>query len=441
MPSFSLFARKAALIFALLATGSFSVVPALAEPYRLVTQDRIMLRVVEWRSGEAEAKDWNVLNGTFLINDDRAISIPLLGEVEAAGLTTKELSVRIADLLQHYAGLVNKPSASVEIAQYGPIYVAGAVDKPGQYPFSPDLTVMKAISLAGGFQREPNDFGSRLERDRIQAAGALGGAELNYNGLFLRRARLLAEKQGKEVFEIPEDLRGTKGIEELQAEEQDLMKLRRIELESKIAATKGLARLYNHEIETLQNKIFAQQRQVTLVKKELSNVNSLVDKGLVQNSRRFALDREESDAENKLLDLEFQTIRARQLLEENRRDSAELINSMNSQIQNELNEVVRDIGKADLQARVARLLIDETEYEKQRLLLEEDGNGDDYIQFQIARRGENGETIRIAATADTQVEPRDLIEVAPQGPSRTKLGTGSPTQIRHNVASSKALAR
>lgn len=257
----------------------------------------------------------------------------------------------------------------------------------------------------------------------------------------MRRARLLAEKQGKEVFEIHEDLRGTKGIEELHAEEQDLMTLRRIELESKIAATKGLGRLYDHEIETLQNKIFAQQRQVTLVKKELSNVNSLVDKGLVQNSRRFTLDREESDAENKLLDLEFQTIRARQLLEENRRDSAELINSMNSQIQNELNEVVRDIGKADLQARVARLLIDETEYEKQRLLLEEDGNGDDYIQFQIARRGENGETIRIAATADTQVEPRDLIEVAPQGPSRAKLGTGSPTQIRHNVASSKALTR
>jgi polysaccharide biosynthesis/export protein ExoF len=441
MPYMSLLARKSAFTFALIIAGFLSAFPASAGPYRLVAQDRIALRVVEWRSGEAEFKDWSVLNGAFLINDDGAISIPFVGQVKAAGLTTKELSVLIADLLQLRAGLANKPSASVEISQYGPIYVVGAVDKPGQYPFSPDLTVMKAISLAGGLLRETESIGSRLERDRIQAAGTLGSAELDYNGLFMRRARLQAEKEGKGTFDIPDALRGIKGIEELHAEELDLMKLRQIELESKIAAAKGLGRLYSHEIETLQNKIAAQQRQVTLVKKELSNVNSLVDKGLIQSSRRFSLDRDESDAENKLLDLDFQMIRARQLLEENRRDSEELVNSMNSQIQNELNEVVRDIAKADLQTRVARLLIDETEYEKQRQLLEEDGNGDDFIQFEIVRRGESGETLRIAATADTLVEPRDLIEVAFETPRRSKLGMSPPTRIQLRVASSDAFTR
>ncbi|MCV9967734.1 polysaccharide biosynthesis/export family protein [Pararhizobium sp. BT-229] len=443
MPYLNLLARKSAFIFifALAIAGFLTAFPAFAGPYRLVAQDRIALRVVEWRSGEAEFKDWSVLNGAFLINDDGAISIPFVGEVEAAGLTTKELAALIADLLQRRAGLANKPSASVEISQYGPIYVVGAVDKPGQYPFSPDLTVLKAISLAGGFQREPESIGSRLGRDRIQAAGTLGGAELDYNGLFVRRARLQAEKEGKETFDIPEELRGTKGIEELHAEELDLMKLRQIELKSKIAAAKGLGQLYTHEIETLQNKIAAQQRQVTLVKKELSNVNSLVDKGLIQSSRRFSLDRDESDAENKLLDLDFQMIRARQLLEENRRDSEELVNSMNSEIQNELNEVVRGIAKADLQTRVARLLIDETHYEKQRQLLEDDGNDDDFIQFQIARRSESGETTRIAATADTLVEPRDLIEVAPETPRRSKLGMSTPARFQHRVASSGALTR
>lgn len=438
MSYFSLLARNATFVLALFCGALAAATPAVAEPYRLVAQDRVLLRVVEWRSGEAEAKSWDVLNGTFTVNDDRAISVPLLGEVEAAGLTTRELAARIADQLQQHAGLVSRPSASVEIAQYGPIYIAGAVDKPGQYPFSPDLTVMKAVSLAGGFQREADRTG-RLERDRIQAAGALGTAEMSYNGLFVRRARLEAEKEGKESFDIPEELRNTGGIEELHAEELDLMKLRRIELKSKIAAAKGLGQLYESEIETLRNKIAAQQRQVVLVKKELSNISSLVDKGLVQNSRRFALDREESDVENKLLDLEFQMIRARQSLEENRRDADDLVNSMNSQVQDELNEVIREIGKAGLQARVSRLLVEETEFEKQRLLLEEGSDEDASVEFQIARRGENGETIRMTATADTLIEPRDLIEVTSGSRLRTKLGIGSAARIRQDIASSGPL--
>lgn len=406
---------------------------AAADPYELVAQDRIALRVVEWRSGEAEFKDWSVLNGTFVINDDGAISIPLVGEVAAAGLTTKELSARVATLLQQSAGLANKPSAAVEIAQYGPIYVVGGVDKPGQYPFSTDLTVMKAISLAGGFEREREASGSRLERDRIQAAGTLGGAELDYNGLLMRRTRLKAEKEGKPDFETPEELRGVDGVDGLHAEELDLMKLRRIELESKIAAAKGIGDLYTHEIETLQNKISAQQRQVELVKKELLSINSLVDKGLIQSSRRLSLDRDESDAETKLLDLEFQLIRARQLLEENRRDSDELVNSMNSQIQTELNEVVRDIAKADLQTRVARLLIEETAYEKQRQMLDEE-DGDSAIRFQIARRSDNGETVRIDASADSKIKPRDLVEVIAGPSNATKLRAAVPKPTRHDLA-------
>lgn len=432
-------AGKTVTILALVMISFLIAFPASAEPYRLFAQDRIALRVVEWRSGEAMFKDWNALSGTFLINDSGAISIPLIGEVAAAGLTTEQLSGRIADLLQQRAGLANKPSAAVEISQYGPIYIVGAVDKPGQYPFSPDLTVMKAVSLAGGFEREPESISSRLERDRIQAAGALGSAELDYSGLFMRRARLQAEKQGKATFDIPEELKGIKGAEELHAEELDLMKLRRIELASKIAAAKGLGSLYTHEIETLQNKIAAQQRQVALVKKELSSVNSLVEKGLIQSSRRLSLDRDESDAESKLLDLDFQNIRARQLLEENRRDSEELVNSMNSQIQNELNEIVRSIAKADLQTRVARLLIEETEYERQIRKLEEKSDSSDVGQFQIARRNEGGETVRMAATADSAVKPRDLIEVAPSTNQDSRFGMNSPADVRQAAASSAIL--
>jgi hypothetical protein len=99
---------------------------------------------------------------------------------------------------------------------------------------------------------------------------------------------------------------------------------------------------------------------------------------------------------------------------------------MNSQIQTELNEVIRDIAKADLQGRVARLLIDETTYEKQRQLLD-DKEVTETVRFQIARRGNHGEMIRIEASADTKVEPRDLIEVIGGSSGQKVSGTVTDT--------------
>lgn len=426
--------RGRVIPLALMTAGVLAALPAFAgETYRLVPEDRIALRVVEWRSGEGEFKDWTVLNGTFLINDAGAVSIPLVGNVDAAGLSTKDLADRIADLLQQRAGMANKLFTAVEIAQYGPIYVVGGVDKPGQYPFNPDLTVMKAISLAGGFQKDDN-IRSRFDRDRIQAAGQFGDAKLDHNGLLMRQARLRAELEGKENFDIPESLAKVSGTEALHVEELNLMKARRVDRESKLAAAKDLDELYTSQIQTLQNKIEAQQRQIALVQKERATVSSLVDKGLSLSSRRFALDRDESDVENKLLDIEFQLSRARQSLEENKRDSAEVVNTMNSEIQTELNTVVREIAKAELQMRVSRLLIDETDQASQKQLLEEQENSENPMKLVIVRRNENGQTQRIEATADTPIKPRDLIEVAPSV-GGDELGMAPPQTGDHVAAS------
>jgi len=413
-----------------IAAWSLWTFAAAAEPYRLVSQDRIALRVVEWRSGEGEFKDWSVLNGTFVVNNEGAVSIPLVGDVEAAGLTTKELSERLSARLRESVGIADSLFASVEIAQFGPIYVVGAVDKPGQYPFSSDLTVMKAISLAGGLRKEAESARSRVERDRIQAAGLFGTAKLDYYGLLVREARLRAEKEGRDTFDIPASVANFSGAAQLHAEELSLMQLREVELSSKIAAAKGLGELYAHEIETLGNKITAQQRQIAVVKKELETVNSLFDKGLVQSSRRFSLDRDETEAENKLLDLDFQLLRARQSLEENKRDSEEIVNSMNSKIQDELNEVIREIAKSDLQARTARLMVEEADGEIRDLLLEEDLENKRTVTYYITRRQADGGTARIEVTGDTSIEPRDLIEVEIDRP--TDLKAAMPAPLPHD---------
>lgn len=90
------------------------------------------------------------LTGEFRVNDSGFIAIPLLGNVEAAGLTPRELERRVEAALTQ-AKLFKNPSVSVEVVAYRPIFVLGEVSKPGQYPYQPGMTAVAAVAIAGGF--------------------------------------------------------------------------------------------------------------------------------------------------------------------------------------------------------------------------------------------------------------------------------------------------
>jgi polysaccharide export outer membrane protein len=90
------------------------------------------------------------LTGDFTVNGGGDVEIPLLGAVHAAGRTVPQLQASIAHALSA-RGLLNKPSVSVEVSEYRPIFVLGEVAKPGQYPYQPDMTVVTAVAVAGGY--------------------------------------------------------------------------------------------------------------------------------------------------------------------------------------------------------------------------------------------------------------------------------------------------
>lgn len=79
------------------------------------------------------------------------ITFPLLGEVEVSGLTVAGLEKRLTELLEKDY-LVN-PQVSVFIEEYSTISILGQVEKPGSYEIKGKLSVVEAISLAGGFTK------------------------------------------------------------------------------------------------------------------------------------------------------------------------------------------------------------------------------------------------------------------------------------------------
>jgi polysaccharide export outer membrane protein len=90
------------------------------------------------------------LTGEFRVNDSGNISLPLVGAVHAAGLTSSELEATVAAALRR-GELVRKASVAVEVIGYRSVYVLGEVNKPGQYSYQPGMTVLSAVALAGGF--------------------------------------------------------------------------------------------------------------------------------------------------------------------------------------------------------------------------------------------------------------------------------------------------
>jgi polysaccharide export outer membrane protein len=102
-----------------------------------------MLAVNVWKEPD--------LTRTVPVRPDGKITLPLVGDIEASGLTSKQLQERIEKGLENY---LSKPSVTVIIqeAKSQKFNIMGEVQKPGAYLLTHPMTVLDAIALAGGFR-------------------------------------------------------------------------------------------------------------------------------------------------------------------------------------------------------------------------------------------------------------------------------------------------
>lgn len=89
-------------------------------------------------------------NGTYIIDGSGAISLPLLQEVQVAGLSLRSIERAIGDgYLKR--GLLKNPVVSVQPGALRPFYVIGEVNRPGEQPYRQGMTVLSAVAAAGGY--------------------------------------------------------------------------------------------------------------------------------------------------------------------------------------------------------------------------------------------------------------------------------------------------
>ncbi len=421
-----------------LRTGLLPILLALSTPasaamaggsYALGIGDQVQLKVYDWRSAVGDVREWTALTGKFTIGADGDLSLPLIGTLPAAGNTLDQLSENIAARLQQTVGLASRPQVAAEVAKYRPFYILGAVNKPGEYPFRPGMTVLQAVSIGGGLFRL-SDPSLLFGRGLLTTAGELRVLQIEHSGLLARRARLQAELADANELRFPPQLLAQQkdaNIAQAIAQEQATFTAHRDAVKSQTEALNRLKELLNSEVSSLQQKMAKMDQELTLLKQELTSTTSLVQRGLAAAPREFNLRQTELETETRRLDLDTAVLRAREDIGKADQSIIELRNKTRNENLAELAQVESKLAQTAARIRTNQMLMaqDGAAPDAEGML------GDDLgaPSYTIIRR-DGAEAHEIAATENTEVQPGDTVQVKrpmPTSPAPVaELGQPSP---------------
>lgn len=150
-------------------TTATPVAPPLEIPPGYTIGPDDVLNVMFWRDKEMTAD--------VVVRPDGRITLPLVNDVVAVGLTPEQLRDRIKAEASRF---VEEPSVTVVVKQINSrrVFITGMVGKPGAYPMTKAITVLQLISLAGGLDEYANTKNIMIMRRENGQQVAL---KFNYN--------------------------------------------------------------------------------------------------------------------------------------------------------------------------------------------------------------------------------------------------------------------
>ncbi|MEK1872935.1 MAG: polysaccharide biosynthesis/export family protein [Rhizobium altiplani] len=394
----------AAGLAALLASSSL----ASADDYRLGMMDKLRIRVAEWQTADGSIRDWSVISGDYTVGPSGSISLPFVGDMPASGKTTDAIAQEIGSALQKQFALKDRPSASVELSEFRPVYLSGDVEKPGEYPFAPNLTIVKAVSLAGGLRRA--DSGQRFARDFINAKGDAVVYMADRARLLVKQARLRAEIANQDTIEMPKELQDKPEAKPLLDSETALMNTRKKRLTLQLQALADLKQLLQSEVETLAKKSETQTRQLQLATADRDKVEDLAEKGLALSARKMAAEQRAADTEATLLDIDTNSLKAKQDISKADQDEITLRNDWDAQLAQELQNAEAQLDELHLKLETSNSLMAEALTQSTDAARFDTSTGAASIAYSIVR-DVDGKAKEIPVQENTALQPGDLIKV------------------------------
>lgn len=380
--------------------------------YLLGPQDKLRLKIYEWRASRDVIFEWTALNDEFTVGAGGLLSLPFVGDIRAAGETPPRLARKIGTRLMQRMGLGREPDVAVDVVQFRPFYILGHVTQPGEFPYRPGLTVLQALTIAGGLRTREEDI-ARLEREVIAGRGEVELLSLSNVSLLTRKARLDAELAGASEIEFPNNLlrlRGDSLVSIMMDQERAIFQARRDGLRTQVRALEELKEFLAKELAALEKQLTFHDTQIELVQKELAGVSALVKKGLSAAPRELGLQRTLADVQSSRLSAETALFRARQEISRTEISILQLRNTFANEVTVALRETQAQLDETVRKADTASQLLHESEVSAPRLLALRAKAQQAEPVYTIVRP-DGGGSVEIAATETTEVLPGDTVKV------------------------------
>jgi polysaccharide biosynthesis/export protein len=399
----------------LLLATAFSMAPVLPALADYVAQRGDVLEVT--------ISSTPALNRRLLVGSDGKIVFPFLGEIDAANAPLSELRRRLQELL--VAGnVVRRPDVMVSVAEYGPIYVDGDVQKPGGYSYRPEMTVRSAIALAGGLD-SPSGRTRPAPAQLAEARGDYGAAAIELARQRARVARLKSELSGADAFEPPDladiSLDGNVLTEILSIEQRQLNADREAQVREKEYLQRMIAASHDQLIALVQAES-QQDSNVEQQTHDASRAHDLLRKGVGTMVRMEGSERAVAEARTQLIEVRVRLAQAREEVEERARNLETFDDQRRTKLLGALRDAVAEAGKVRFRLEAAQ------ERMTGRIDTPQPAGAAGAFQATV-RRIVNGVTVSLTVDSDAALQSSDRIEVVAASASRATPALARRSEI------------
>jgi protein involved in polysaccharide export with SLBB domain len=293
------------------------------------------------------------LTGDYVVQDDGTISVPVLGSFDIVDLSQKEIQNEIGKALDKALGRIG--FVTIVSVERPPIYVLGPVKNPGSYTYSQGMTVLHALTLAGGFPKK--DVEPWQEMEQVRETAKRYGTLESLAELLTRQAVLRAERD-RTTPTTPQrlvELVGPTKAAAMIAAEVDrrsaIVAARNARLQSAADAVKAA----QQEVELLSTEgrsLESMDDNIAALKKRAAGIQQLYEKGqLATNNMIIETKTRVADAERNRQDMVIQLAQGKQRLTTAQQEQAKLEADIRGEIETQilaLNQQIADVSRENM---------------------------------------------------------------------------------------------
>jgi polysaccharide biosynthesis/export protein ExoF len=416
----------------LLLAGVFGV-NVLSSPILLETA---RADVSDYALAEGDVLEFDILDDVdpprqLVVANDGRVQVPLLGPVNVSGMTLPEAR---NELRQKFIDreLFNDPQIGLSVVNYRPVFVLGDVKSPGSYPFQIQLTVEKAVGLAGGINTGLSNTEDRI-LTRVRVRGELQGYESDLAREAMWAARLTAQLDDRTEIAIEDTPKGARPyvneqlLAQLRQGEEKILKVDADEYASQIKLVTQSIDETDSQIEILEKLAENQKETIKYSEDELKRANKLLESGLKTVIEISRIQRQLTSDEGRLLQVYSDMSDAHRQSTSLKRELSQLQATRKRDALSQLQE---------RQVAIEKLLASRATAEEQLLLVsnliaEDSKNTPKFrMQYKI-RHLSNGKAEELPATGTTDLTPGDVVlvsvervQLSPVAPESHSTGSG-----------------